>query len=221
MAKRCTPWEEVRARYETEDCTYRQLAEEYGVSIQSIWTHAQKECWKGRRTRGRDQSIDDRRYLRQVAKALMTAARQAAAQVEDGEVSIKELKEMAGVLQTLTGLEKTLREEEPAAAETVQVVLGDAEEWSRYDGAVPVYGVAVGQDLTCREIDGQRVVEQSNFRAVFTASRLSFWQDATEVAYVSNNRLYITNITVLGAIAVGQWSVEAAEGGLAFRWIGG
>ena len=131
MAKRCTPWEEVRARYETEDCTYRQLAEEYGVSIQSIWTHAQKECWKGRRTRGRDQSIDDRRYLRQVAKALMTAARQAAAQVEDGEVSIKELKEMAGVLQTLTGLEKTLREEEPAAAETVQVVLGDAEKWSR------------------------------------------------------------------------------------------
>ena len=120
MAKRCTPWEEVRARYETEDCTYRQLAEEYGVSIQSIWTHAQKECWKGRRTRGRDQSIDDRRYLRQVAKALMTAARQAAAQVEDGEVSIKELKEMAGVLQTLTGLEKTLREEEPDAAEEEQ-----------------------------------------------------------------------------------------------------
>lgn len=131
MAKRCTPWEEVRARYETENCTYRQLAEEYGVSIQSIWTHAQRECWKGRRTRGSDQSIDDRRYLRQVAKALMTAARQAAAQVEDGEVSIKELKEMAGVLQTLTGLEKTLREDEPAAAETVQVVLGDAEEWSR------------------------------------------------------------------------------------------
>ena len=124
MAKRCTPWEEVRARYETEDCTYRQLAEEYGVSIQSIWTHAQKECWKGRRTQGRNQSIDDRRYLRQVAKALMTAARQAAAQVEDGEVSIKELKEMAGVLQTLTGLEKTLREEEPAAAETVQVFVG-------------------------------------------------------------------------------------------------
>lgn len=36
MAKRCTPWEEVRARYETEDCTYRQLAEEYGVSIYGV-----------------------------------------------------------------------------------------------------------------------------------------------------------------------------------------
>ena len=90
-----------------------------------------------------------------------------------------------------------------------------------YDGAAPVYGVAVGQDLTCREVDGEKVVEQNNFRAVFTATRLSFWQDATEVAYVSNNRLYITNITVLGGIDVGQWSLEAAEGGLAFRWIGG
>lgn len=90
-----------------------------------------------------------------------------------------------------------------------------------YDGAVPVYGVAVGQDLVCREVDGEQVVEQNNFRAVFTATRLSFWQDATEVAYVSNNRLYITNITVLGGIDVGQWSMEAAEGGLAFRWIGG
>ena len=90
-----------------------------------------------------------------------------------------------------------------------------------YDGAVPVYGVAVGQDLVCREVDGEQVVEQNNFRAVFTATRLSFWQDATEVAYVSNNRLYITNITVLGGIAIGDWSVEAAESGLLFRWIGG
>ena len=56
---------------------------------------------------------------------------------------------------------------------------------------------------------------------MFTATRLSFWQDATEVAYVSNNRLYITNITVLGGIAIGDWSVEAAESGLLFRWIGG
>ncbi len=90
-----------------------------------------------------------------------------------------------------------------------------------YDSEVPIYGVAVGQGLTAKEVDGQRVVEQNNFRAVFTATRLSFWQDATEVAYVSNNRLYITNITVLGGIGIGQWSVEAAEGGLAFRWIGG
>ena len=89
-----------------------------------------------------------------------------------------------------------------------------------YDGAVPVYGVAVGQDLVCREVDGEQVVEQNNFRAVFTATRLSFWQDATEVAYVSNNRLYITNITVLDSISIGHWRMDSGNG-LAFKWIGG
>ena len=89
-----------------------------------------------------------------------------------------------------------------------------------YDGAVPIYGVAVGQNLTSTEVDGERVIDQNNFRAVFTATKLSFWQDNTEVAYVSNNRLYINNITVLGGLELGNWKVEE-KNGLAFRWIGG
>lgn len=90
-----------------------------------------------------------------------------------------------------------------------------------YDGAVPVYGVAVGQNLTATEVDGQQVVSQNNFRATYTASKLSFWQDAEEVAYVSNNRLYITNITVLGSITAGKWNISSDGGGLKFRWMGG
>lgn len=89
-----------------------------------------------------------------------------------------------------------------------------------YDGPAPVYGVAVGQNLTTTETDGKKVVDQNNFRAVFTATRLSFWQDATEVAYVSNNRLYITNITVLDSIGVGSWRMDSGSG-LTFKWIGG
>ena len=89
-----------------------------------------------------------------------------------------------------------------------------------YDGPAPIYGVAVGQNLTTTEIDGQQVVEQNNFRAVFTAQRLSFWQDSTEIAYVSNNRLYITNITVLDSISIGHWRMDSGNG-LAFKWIGG
>ena len=64
-----------------------------------------------------------------------------------------------------------------------------------YNGSIPIYGVAVGQGLTVTDVDGETVVDQNNFRATFTAQRLSFWQDANEVAYVSNNRLYITNIS--------------------------
>lgn len=89
-----------------------------------------------------------------------------------------------------------------------------------YDGAVPVYGVAVGQNLTVTEVDGEQVVDQNNFRATYTASKLSFWQDAEEVAYVSNNSLYIKNITVLSSMTIGEWKVST-EGGLTFRWIGG
>lgn len=74
-----------------------------------------------------------------------------------------------------------------------------------YDGAVPQYGVAV---------------EQNDFRATFTASKLSFWQDASEVAYVSNNRLYITNITVLEGMSIGEWEISS-ENGLVIRWMGG
>ena len=89
-----------------------------------------------------------------------------------------------------------------------------------YDGPAPVYGVAVGQNLTTTEIDGRQVVEQNNFRAVFTAQKLSFWQDSTEIAYVSNNRLYITSITVLDSISIGSWRMDSGSG-LTFKWIGG
>lgn len=89
-----------------------------------------------------------------------------------------------------------------------------------YDGAIPVYGVAVGQNLTTREIDGEEVVDQNNFRATFSANKLSFWQDSTEIAYVSNNQLYITNIVVLDSMRLGKWHM-ATNNGLAFQWIGG
>ena len=89
-----------------------------------------------------------------------------------------------------------------------------------YDGDTPVYGVAVGQNLTTREVDGETVVEQNNFRAVFTARRLGFWQDDTEIAYLSDNRLYITDITVLSGLNVGKWRMDSTAG-LAFQWMGG
>lgn len=89
-----------------------------------------------------------------------------------------------------------------------------------YEDSVPVYGVAVGQNLTATEVDGRREVVPNNFRAVFTATKLSFWQDATEVAYISNNRLYITDITVLGSLRIGNWVLSDTDG-LSIRWIGG
>lgn len=94
-----------------------------------------------------------------------------------------------------------------------------------YENGVPMLGVAVGQNLSSTTTDivnGQEfpVVEEKNFRAVFTAQKLSFFQDSTEVAYLSNNKLYITNSTVLENLQIGEWAVSSTNG-LAFKWIGG
>lgn len=94
-----------------------------------------------------------------------------------------------------------------------------------YENGVPMLGVAVGQNLSSSTTDivnGQEfpVVEEKNFRAVFTAQKLSFFQDSTEVAYLSNNKLYITNSTVLENLQIGEWAVSSTNG-LAFKWIGG
>lgn len=86
-----------------------------------------------------------------------------------------------------------------------------------YRGMEPVYGVAVGQGLTQGE-DG--AISSARFRSVFTADRLSFWQGDVEVAYLSNNRLYIRDATVLGNIDLaGTWRIDTSRG-FAIRWIG-
>lgn len=94
-----------------------------------------------------------------------------------------------------------------------------------YDGAVPVYGVAVGQGLSAEDVtlsDGTAAVyiHPRQFRSVFTASRLSFYQDDVEVAYLSNNRLYITDAQITGRVFLGgDWQLERS-GGLTLKWIG-
>jgi hypothetical protein len=83
----------------------------------------------------------------------------------------------------------------------------------------PVYGVAVGQGLTQTEVDGETVVTSRQFRSVFTAGKLSFYQGDTEVAFLSNNQLYITQATVTGAVTLGAWSISH-QNGFAIRYIG-
>lgn len=89
-----------------------------------------------------------------------------------------------------------------------------------FDNGTPVLGVAVGQNLTATEAEGETIIDQKEFRAVFTAKKLSFWQDAAEVAYISNHQLYITDIVILGKITHGDWLVRA-DNGWGIKWIGG
>ena len=82
------------------------------------------------------------------------------------------------------------------------------------DDGVPVYGLEVGQRNV---IDG---VEVFNKFARFTASRLSFYdQNGSEVAYISDYKLYITHAEVTGTLKLGGYLVDTSNG-LAFKWVG-
>ncbi len=81
---------------------------------------------------------------------------------------------------------------------------------------IPVYGLEIGQT---NDVNGVNVF--SKF-ARFSADRLSFYdRNDTEVAYISDYRLYITNAEITGVLTLtGRFKIYY-RGGLAFQWIGG
>lgn len=82
-----------------------------------------------------------------------------------------------------------------------------------YDGdGVPIYGLEIGQ---INEIDGEEVF---NKYARFTSDRLSFYdQNDTEVAYISDYKLYIT-IAEIGTLIIGRYVFDSSNG-LAIKWV--
>lgn len=81
----------------------------------------------------------------------------------------------------------------------------------------PVYGLEVGQKT---ETDGKEVF---NAFARFTASKLSFYdQNGKEVAYISDNKLFITYAEITGSLTVGGFmDVVRADKTVVTKWIGG
>ena len=77
----------------------------------------------------------------------------------------------------------------------------------------PVYGLEVGQRNI---VDG---VETFNKYARFTSNRLSFYdKNDTEVAYISDYKLHITNAEVKETLTLGNYVLDA-KNGLAFKWV--
>lgn len=80
------------------------------------------------------------------------------------------------------------------------------------DSGTPIYGLEVGQR---NEING---VEVFNKYARFTSDRLSFYdKNDTEVAYISDYKLYITNVQIMGTLTLGRF-VHETSNGLVIKW---
>jgi hypothetical protein len=77
-----------------------------------------------------------------------------------------------------------------------------------------IYGIEVGQRNT---VNGE---ETFNKYARFTANRLSFYdKSGIEVAYISDNKLYITHAEITSTLKLGGYLVDTTNG-LTFKWVG-
>jgi hypothetical protein len=87
-----------------------------------------------------------------------------------------------------------------------------------YEGMVPRYGVAVGENLTTTVVNGETVLTRQDLCATFTSDRLSFWMSGVEVAYVSNAKLHI-NAAEIDQVDVGNWRISHTDG-FTIEWTG-
>ena len=88
-----------------------------------------------------------------------------------------------------------------------------------YNGAVPVYGVGVGNIETTVTKDGETVVDQKkNELVTVTPGRLSFWQSGSEVAYLTDKKLHFPSGTLEATNAVLSGTLTAASGSVIGPW---
>ena len=81
---------------------------------------------------------------------------------------------------------------------------------------IPHYGLEIGQT---NDVNGTNIF---NKFARFTADRLSFFdRNGTEVAYISDRRLFITDAEITGTLQLAGRFRISYKNGLAFYWIGG
>lgn len=124
----------------------------------------------------------------------------------------------SGIEQLFTNLQEIITDIENVEHTLIEVNAHIHSGLLYYDEAgVPVYGLEIGQR---NEIDG---VEVFNKYARFTSDRLSFYdQNDNEVAYISDKKLYITNIEVTGSFTIsGFVDTVLADGSVVTKWIGG
>lgn len=79
------------------------------------------------------------------------------------------------------------------------------EEYIRFQGALIELG-RIGND----------------FKAQLTNTELAFWEKNNKIAYISNNKLHITDAEILNKLTIGKFAYFPRDNGnLSFNWIGG
>ena len=120
----------------------------------------------------------------------------------------------------LEGSISTTKDELKGMIDSITAILVDVQAYIKSgllfydDNGVPVYGLEIGQTNT---VNG---VETFNKYARFTSDRLSFYDaNDTEVAYISDYKLVITNAEIKGTLKTGGFVWDTSNG-IALKWEG-
>lgn len=88
-----------------------------------------------------------------------------------------------------------------------------------YNGAVPVYGVGVGNIETTVTKNGETVVDQTkNELVTVTPGKVTFWQGGDEIAYLSAKKLHFPSGTLEATDAKLSGTLTAASGSVIGPW---
>lgn len=95
-----------------------------------------------------------------------------------------------------------------------------------YDDAVPIIGIAIGQDIRVsgtETVDGREyeVIDTSSNVSTWTPRKLTFYVNGLEAAYVSNGAFYAPTLHVLGRQYHGSGWEISHDNGFTIKWIGG
>lgn len=117
--------------------------------------------------------------------------------------------------QHFSNMQKILSDVESISGELISVKAHIKCGLLYYDEeGVPIYGLEIGQRS---EVNGEEIF---NKYARFTSEKLSFYDsNNNEVAYISDRKLYITQVEVTGSFRMGGFVDEVlSDGGIVTKW---
>ena len=76
---------------------------------------------------------------------------------------------------------------------------------------MPIVGIAIGENITAYDQEGNPYINDNAKMATFTKDRLSFWQGTTEVAYISDSTLRINTAELMQEMRMGNyvWRIQS------------
>lgn len=144
--------------------------------------------------------------------------------------------EESGIPEDLENTINDLESQVSITVDRVNTLEQDSNGWAFNFEQIRSEITQIGDDITTRYetqlkyikfIDGEiwlgkdPDIGEDDFKVVISNERIRFLQNNTEVAYISNNQLYITNADVRQRLDIGKFSfIPRDNGNLSFKYVG-